>query len=24
VYPGMVAHGVHNGILLALNMVLQP
>jgi membrane protease YdiL (CAAX protease family) len=24
VYPGMVAHGVHNGILLSLNMVLQP
>lgn len=24
VYPGMVAHGVHNGILLALNLVLQP
>jgi membrane protease YdiL (CAAX protease family) len=24
VYPGMVAHGVHNGVLLSLNLVLQP
>jgi membrane protease YdiL (CAAX protease family) len=24
VYPGMVAHGVHNGVLLSLNMLLQP
>lgn len=23
VYPGMVAHGVHNGLLLALNLALQ-
>jgi len=24
VYPGMLAHGVHNGALLSLNLLLQP
>jgi len=24
VLPGMVAHGFHNGLLLALNLLLQP